>query len=39
MSAEEAALLKKMIDKLRLAIRRRMRQIVPVEDSRACTPH
>jgi hypothetical protein len=32
MSAEEAALLKQMIGKLQLAIRRRMRQIVPVKD-------
>ena len=31
-SAEEAALLKQMINKLQLAIRRRMHQIVPVED-------
>jgi len=31
-SAEEAALLNQMIDKLQLAIRRRMNQIVPVED-------
>jgi len=32
MSAEEGALLKQMINKLQLAIRRRMSQIVPVED-------
>lgn len=30
-SAEEAALLKQMVNKLKLAIRRRMSQIVPIE--------